>query len=195
MMERLGMLNMPAGRPVLSIQEEVLEELQKAHVIINIALNAMPDDVQAAFCKAVMSAGVDGEGITRAQERGEVIARLAGHEVRRRAPLPAAAFAAIDGELAVIRAKRKLYIRKAQRRAKQLGKRDLHADRLLDWATYRMQQLRSARASFARLLIAARQVNAALQQGDHVPAAVKWDLQEALNGASAVELATSERPQ
>ena len=53
-------------------------ELEKAHRIIRIALNTLPPDAKRDFFAQVVEAGLDGEGITRANEREALLARCGG---------------------------------------------------------------------------------------------------------------------
>lgn len=54
----------------------VAEELHKAHRIIAIALNALEGDARRHFIDDVRSAGLEGEGVTRANERSALLARM-----------------------------------------------------------------------------------------------------------------------
>ncbi len=57
---------------------ELVAELGKAHRIIRIALNTLPPDAKRDFFAQVVEAGLDGEGITRANEREALLARCGG---------------------------------------------------------------------------------------------------------------------
>lgn len=59
-----------------SILTEALKELESAHTIIRHALNLMTPKQKAAWAAQNESAGVDGEGATRANEREALIRRL-----------------------------------------------------------------------------------------------------------------------
>jgi hypothetical protein len=55
----------------------LIAELAKAHAIIRVALNAIPaGEAKTAFCRDVQAAGLDGDGITRANERELLLARV-----------------------------------------------------------------------------------------------------------------------
>jgi hypothetical protein len=58
-----------------NLQEEMRAELAAAHTIIKNALNIMTLDQKAEWAKKNAADRVDGEGITRANERAAVIAR------------------------------------------------------------------------------------------------------------------------
>lgn len=60
-----------------STMAEALKELQAAHTIIQHALNLMTPKQKAAWALQNESAGVDGEGATRANERESLIRKLA----------------------------------------------------------------------------------------------------------------------
>lgn len=60
---------------------EMAQELHKAHRIIAIALNALEGDARQHFIGDVCSAGLEGEGVTRANERAELLAKM-GIDVR-----------------------------------------------------------------------------------------------------------------
>jgi hypothetical protein len=54
----------------------VAKELHKAHRIIAIALNALDGDARRHFIDDVRSAGLEGEGVTRANERSALLAQM-----------------------------------------------------------------------------------------------------------------------
>lgn len=53
-------------------------ELEKAHRIIRIALNTLPPGAKDDFFAQVVSAGLAGQGITRANEREALLNRCGG---------------------------------------------------------------------------------------------------------------------
>lgn len=57
---------------------ELIAELSAAHRIIRIALNTLPPAAKREFLAQVVEAGLDGEGITRANEREALLARCGG---------------------------------------------------------------------------------------------------------------------
>ena len=57
---------------------DMLAELQAAHTIIRNALACMTTEQKAQWGRLNAAAGVDGEGITRANERAAVIAKATG---------------------------------------------------------------------------------------------------------------------
>lgn len=63
---------------VLETVVELTAELKKAHRIIGIALNTLPPGAKDEFFARVVAAGLDGEGITRANEREALLARWGG---------------------------------------------------------------------------------------------------------------------
>jgi hypothetical protein len=77
----------PGAKPELSVVgktppargdvAKLAEELRKAHDIIAIALNCIEGDARRHFIDDVCAAGLEGEGVTRANER---LALLAGVE-------------------------------------------------------------------------------------------------------------------
>ncbi|UHQ21925.1 hypothetical protein LVB77_14750 [Lysobacter sp. 5GHs7-4] len=54
---------------------ELIAELEKAHQIILVALNALPPGAKRKFEQKVIAAGLDGEGTTRFHERRAALAR------------------------------------------------------------------------------------------------------------------------
>lgn len=61
-----------------SINADLLAELEKAHVIIRNALNLMTPAQKLAWSTKNAEAGVEGEGVTRANEREAIIAKMKG---------------------------------------------------------------------------------------------------------------------
>ncbi|MCD7096959.1 hypothetical protein [Stenotrophomonas sp. MMGLT7] len=55
---------------------ESVRELEKAHRIIRLALNAMDDATKARWFDGITAAGLEGEGRTRANERERLLAQL-----------------------------------------------------------------------------------------------------------------------
>lgn len=74
-----------------NLTQHLAAELQAAHGIINLALNILTGDQKQAWLDAVCQAGLDGEGITRANERKALIA------IATAAPGPRADGAEADG--------------------------------------------------------------------------------------------------
>lgn len=62
----------------IGVTAELIDELSKAHQIIRIALNTLPADAKARFFVSIQAADLDGEGITRANERERLLARVGG---------------------------------------------------------------------------------------------------------------------
>ena len=54
---------------------ELAEELRKAHGIIRIALNCLDGEARRIFMDAVRAAGLEGDGVTRANERRVLLER------------------------------------------------------------------------------------------------------------------------
>lgn len=61
-----------------NLQRELLRELERAHLIIRNALNLMSVDQVFAWGEQNATAGIDGIGVTRANEREAVIQRAGG---------------------------------------------------------------------------------------------------------------------
>lgn len=59
---------------------QLIEELQSAHLIIRCALNHLEGDARQRFIQQVQAARLDGEGVTRANERERLLARVRGGE-------------------------------------------------------------------------------------------------------------------
>lgn len=55
---------------------DLAEELRKAHGIIGIALNCLEGEARRHFVDDVRAAGLEGEGVTRANERRGLLDRL-----------------------------------------------------------------------------------------------------------------------
>lgn len=66
-------MNRPIENTVVG---ELVDELTKAHLIIRIALNTLKGVDKQKFLNAVCDAELDGEGITRANEREALLARI-----------------------------------------------------------------------------------------------------------------------
>lgn len=58
----------------------------------------------------------------------------------------------LDDEIEVISQSLSRHRSRADRTAARKGERDIHADRVCDWAEYRRDRLRAARAEVARLI-------------------------------------------
>lgn len=56
--------------------DELIDELTKAHQIIRIALNCLSSEGKRKFILRVCESGLDGEGISRANERAQLLARV-----------------------------------------------------------------------------------------------------------------------
>lgn len=61
-----------------NLQQELLRELERAHLIIRNARNLMTVDQVFAWGEQNATAGIDGFGVTRANEREAVIQRAGG---------------------------------------------------------------------------------------------------------------------
>lgn len=59
---------------------EVIDELEKAHQIISIALNALTPTAKRRLEQQVVALGLDGEGITLHHERCAALARARGFQ-------------------------------------------------------------------------------------------------------------------
>ncbi|WP_329845732.1 hypothetical protein [Stenotrophomonas sepilia] len=66
--------------------------------------------------------------------------------------MSATALQILDDEIEVISQSLSRYRSRADRTAARKGERDIHADRVCDWAEYRRDRLRAARAEIARLI-------------------------------------------
>lgn len=62
-----------------NLTQQLAAELQAAHGIIKLALNIVSGQQRQGWLDAVCQAGLDGEGITRANERLALIALARGH--------------------------------------------------------------------------------------------------------------------
>jgi hypothetical protein len=56
--------------------DELADELRKAHRIIGLALNCIEGDARRHFIEDVRAAGLEGEGVTRANERRALLERV-----------------------------------------------------------------------------------------------------------------------
>lgn len=66
--------------------------------------------------------------------------------------MSATALQVLDDEIEVISQSLSRHPARADRTAARKGERDIHADRVCDWAEYRRDRLRAARAEIARLI-------------------------------------------
>ncbi|HTH58264.1 MAG TPA: hypothetical protein VL728_19595 [Cyclobacteriaceae bacterium] len=57
---------------------ELLDELEKAHVIIKCMLQEIPQEAKSVLAKYLIRQGISNEGMTRAHERESVIAKAKG---------------------------------------------------------------------------------------------------------------------
>lgn len=71
--------------------------------------------------------------------------------------MSATALQVIDDEIEVISQSLSRHRARADRTASRKGERDIHADRVCDWAEYRRDRLRAARAEIARLIASNQQ--------------------------------------
>lgn len=69
----------------MALVDTCAEELEKAHAIISIMLNCLSGDAKQEMSVRVTAAGLDGEGVTRARERDQLLARVATQRVGRSA--------------------------------------------------------------------------------------------------------------
>jgi hypothetical protein len=69
-----------ANARLISAAPELLAELEAAHWIIRYALAVMTSEQKVEWGRLNASAGVDGEGITRANERDAAIAKATGEQ-------------------------------------------------------------------------------------------------------------------
>ena len=67
------------GLHMASTVADLADELRKAHGIIAIALNCIEGDTRRTFTDDVRAAGLEGEGVTRANERLAPLERLSAH--------------------------------------------------------------------------------------------------------------------
>jgi hypothetical protein len=63
-------------RAAAAITAELAAELDKAHRIIGLALNCIEGDARRHFIDDVRAAGLEGEGVTRANERRALLKRV-----------------------------------------------------------------------------------------------------------------------
>lgn len=78
-MSRPALLHVTKGEAeLIASAPELLHELEAAHRIIRHALAVMTTEQKAEWGRLNAAAGVDGEGVTRANERAAVIARAGG---------------------------------------------------------------------------------------------------------------------
>lgn len=71
--------------------------------------------------------------------------------------MSATALQVLDDEIEVISQSLSRHRARADRTAARKGERDIHADRVCDWAEYRRDRLRAARAEVARLIASTQQ--------------------------------------
>lgn len=57
--------------------DALADELEKAHGIIRIMLNCLAGDAKRDMVYRIIAAGLDGEGVTRANEREQLLAQVA----------------------------------------------------------------------------------------------------------------------
>jgi hypothetical protein len=55
---------------------DLTDELRKAHLIIGLALNCIEGEARRHFIDDVRAAGLEGEGVTRANERRALLERV-----------------------------------------------------------------------------------------------------------------------